>query len=177
MLLSLKEGKQLKNYISELIKNIDLSLIFIGIAGLFFGILVYLIDRPPEQTYFISKIGVDISFYKNCPNLFGIISNCLPSFFHVFSFILITAGLISYGQKFYLIISLSWIFIDCIFELGQKFKLLALKLIPGWFENILFLENSANYFIKGTFDSLDLVAITLGGVMAYLFLIIFKRRI
>jgi hypothetical protein len=69
--------------------------ILAGATALLFGILVYLVDRPPEQTYFVYKSTVTISLYHILPNLYGIIGNSLPSFAHVFSFILITAGLIA----------------------------------------------------------------------------------
>jgi hypothetical protein len=41
----------------------------------------------------------------------------------VFAFILITAGLLGYRKKGYFIICLSWLLVDCAFELGQKFNM------------------------------------------------------
>jgi hypothetical protein len=66
-----------------------------------------------------------------------------------------------------LIICLSWFFVDFAFELGQKFNEWALNLIPTWFSGIPFLENTENYFLRGTFDISDLVAVALGTVIAY----------
>jgi hypothetical protein len=54
---------------------------------------------------------------------------------------------------------------------GQKFNKLPLKIIPDWFEGIPFLENTKNYFQKGTFDMVDLVAIAFGTLIAYLVLL------
>lgn len=156
--------------------KINNSQILIGVAALLLGSLVYLIDRPPDQTYFIYSAPVSISLYNIFPALFGAIGNSLPAFIHVFSFSLITAGLLSCRERGCDIVCLSWLFVDFSFELGQKYSALPLKIIPGWFNGIPFLENSANYFQHGTFDVFDVAAITLGGVMAYLALIITKRR-
>ncbi len=141
--------------------------ILIGVAGLILGSLVYLIDRPPDQTYFVYSSKIDISLFNTFPNLFGVIGNILPDFLHVFSFILITAGLFSCKRRGYLIICLSWFFVDSAFELCQKFNALPLRIIPDWFEGIPFLENTKNYFQRGTFDMIDLVAIAVGTAVAY----------
>ncbi len=145
--------------------------ILIGVTALLFGSLIYLIDRSPDQTYFVYGSPVNISLFKTIPSLFNSICNSLPEFIHVFSFILITAGLIFCNKRGYLIICLSWFLVDSAFEGGQKFTDLALKIIPDWFAGIPFLENTENYFLKGTFDFLDLAAIALGAVVAYFVLL------
>jgi len=145
--------------------------LLIGLGGLFLGTLVYLIDRPPEATYFIHFSRVKISLYGILPNVFGAIGNSLPDFLHVFSFILLTAGLLSWQKRGALVICLGWFFIDFTFELFQKFNALLLKIIPEWFRGIPFLENTENYFKQGTFDLLDLIAISLGTITAYFVLL------
>ena len=156
---------------------INIRQILIGLTVLLLGTLVYLIDRSPNQTYFVYKSFVNISLHNTLPNLFGFIGNSLPSFIHVFSFILITAGLVHCQKKGCLIICAFWFLTDIAFELGQKFKILTLKIIPDWFSGILFLENSKKYFLSGTFDFNDLIAITFGTILAYFALsITIKRR-
>jgi hypothetical protein len=145
--------------------------ILIGLGGLLVGTLVYLIDRPPEATYFLHFSRIKVSLYGILPNVFGVIGNSLPDFLHVFSFILLTAGLLSWGKRGSLAICLGWFSIDFIFELFQKFNTLPLKIIPKWFKGIPFLENTGNYFTQGTFDLLDLIAITLGTTAAYFVLL------
>jgi len=145
--------------------------IIIGSAVLLVGTLVYLIDRPPEHTYFVFKSAVDISLFKTLPNLFGIIGNFLPSFVHVFAFILITAGMIACRKRGYLIICLSWLTLDVTFEFGQKFNTFFSSLVPEWFSRFPFLENTTNYFSRGTFDQADIASAIIGSALAYLVLI------
>ncbi len=147
-----------------------------GAVVLLAGVLIYLIDRPPDQIYFIYKSGMNISLFGILPIIFGSVGNFLPSFVHVFSFIFITAGIIARGKKDYLIICVSWLLIDCAFELGKNFNSWPLKIIPDWFLGILFLKNSKNYFMHGTFDLADMIAIFIGATMAYLFLVKTMQR-
>jgi len=150
--------------------------ILIGLIFLFIGGLVYLIDRSPDATYLVYRYGQGLSLHKIVPNIFGSFGNSLPDFIHVFSFILITGGILSCGKKGSLIISLSCLIIDCAFELGQRYNSLALKMIPDWFSGIPILEAVKGYFMKGTFDFNDIVALLLGALTAYLVLLTTMSR-
>jgi len=157
--------------------TINIPQILIGLTILLLGTSVYVVDRPPVQTYFVYKSFVNISLHNTLPNLFGFIGNSLPSFVHVFSFILITAGLLHCQKRGCIFICSCWFFTDLLFELGQKFKALSSAMVPDWFSRIFFLENSKNYFLSGTFDLNDLTAIVLGTILAYFALsITIKRR-
>jgi hypothetical protein len=64
--------------------------------------------------------------------------------------------------------------------LGQKFNTLPSGIIPDWFAEIPFLENTENYFLQGTFDFVDLAAIAFGSIAAYFVLLTTnktKRRV
>ena len=150
--------------------------ILIGVFGLTFGSLVYLIDRPPDQTYFICTSPINITLFNVIPKLFGSIGNTLPAFIHVFSFILITAALIYCQKRGFLIICLSWFLVDCAFGLGQEFNTWSLRIIPDWFAGIPFFENTENYFLQGTFDLIDLAAISIGAAIAYFVLLTTNKR-
>jgi len=150
--------------------------ILIGFAALLLGTLVYIIDRPPGDTYFVSNSSIPISLHSRLPSLFGAVGNSLPDFIHPFSFILITAGILSCGKRGCIITSLAWLVVDLGFEFGQKYKEFSLRFIPDWFEGIPFLENSTNYFKLGTFDILDVAAIILGTVLAFIVLIITIKK-
>lgn len=66
----------------------------------------------------------------------------------------------------------TWFFINALFELGQKWAISASALIPRFFDNIFVLENMRNYFLKGTFDFLDVFASLLGAGAAYFILVL-----
>jgi hypothetical protein len=151
--------------------KVNFYFILIGSIALLIGALVYYVDRPPNQTYFVIGYSEDLSMHDSIPNLFGIVGESLPDFIHVFSFILLTAGVSSCGKKGYCIICLSWLFIDSTFELGQKFLKEPMKGLPDWFDGIPMFEAVKSYFIRGTFDYIDLISIVLGTVAAYMVLI------
>jgi hypothetical protein len=150
--------------------------ILIGLGALLIGSLVYLVDRAPNQTYFVYSTGVNISLHNILPDLLGPLNSFLPSFIHVFAFALITAGVVSCGKRGWLIICFSWFLMDAAFEFGQKFSVWTLKLIPGSFESIPILENTKGFFLRGTFDVYDLVAMAMGAVVAYVVLSVTMRR-
>lgn len=148
----------------------------IALLGLFIGWLVYAFDRSPEKTYFILKNYLNINFYGTIPKLFGSIGNNLPAYIHVFSFIMMTASFLRYSKRSYIFICLFWFFVDFMFELGQKFKFYSLSMIPEYFSKIPFLDSAQNYFLKGTYDFLDLIAVVCGTLTAYFFLVITKNE-
>lgn len=156
--------------------RVNKTQLFIGIAVLLVGVLVYLVDRPPDTAYFLTGWAKNISLHDRIPNMFGPAGKSLPAFAHVFSFILITAGILGCRRRGYLYICLFWLFVDGAFELGQRYDSIPLRLIPAWFEGIPFLENTANFFRLGTFDYLDLVSFFLGTVLAYIVLVTTMER-
>jgi len=140
--------------------------ISIGFFTLFAGLLLYLLTRPSD-IYFVSFIKrVDNSPYWALPFSDGI-GGALPSFLHVFAFSLLLGGLLACRKTGYLMISCAWLLTNVLFELGQRYPSLASELIPKWFEGIFILQNMRNYFLKGTFDFLDLLASSVGAVAAY----------
>ena len=149
--------------------------ILLGMLFFLIGALVYVIDRPPEHTYFFTHFKFIKTLHNTLPAFFGPLGNHLPDFIHPFSFILITAGIVSCKKTGYRVICLSWFVIDCIFEFGQKYSTLFLKAVPDWFSGIPFLEAFEVYFKKGTFDPYDLVAIFAGTLAAYFVLILTRK--
>ena len=138
-----------------------------GIFLLLLGSLVYVIDRSPEQVYFTRFFGIHVNLFDVGTPLLGSLGLRLPAFFHVLSFSLITGSFFKSGKGRYLMICLFWLLVNTCFELGQKYKALAVKLTPDFFETIPFLENTRTYFLNGTFDVYDMVAFFLGALAAY----------
>jgi hypothetical protein len=157
-------------------RHINKTQIVIGAVVLLLGSLIYLVDRPPEQTYFVYSSPVKITLFNTVPNVFGSIGGSLPESIHVFSFILITAGFLFCNKRGYLVICLSWFLIDAAFEVGQYFTAWSSKIIPGWFTGIPLLKNTESYFLHGTFDFLDLAAIGFGTMIAYVVLLTTNKR-
>ncbi len=140
--------------------------LFIGLSGLLIGLMIYFIDRPGD-TYLVNKISGGASLYNSIPGLFGPIGYVLPAFIHVFSFSLITSGLLGCSKKGAIAVCSGWLAVNFVFELGQKFKAQAVSLVPENYVKSEFLEIFCNYFKFGTFDNYDLIAIVLGAAAAY----------
>lgn len=150
--------------------------ILIGVIALFVGSLVYLVDRAPDSTYFVYSISNRISLHNILPSLFGPIGQNLPSFIHVLSFSMITAGLLSCKKRGCLIVCVAWLLTDCVFELGQKFNGWFSKIIPDFSSGIPILENVRSFFFLGAFDAYDLVAMLIGATTAYAALLVTMGR-
>lgn len=156
--------------------SINRTQILIGVIALFVGSLVYLVDRAPENTYFVHSLGNRISLHNTIPSLFGPIGGNLPSLIHVLSFSLITAGLLSCKRRGCLIVCVAWLLIDSVFELGQKFSGWFSKIIPEFSSGIPILENVRSFFLSGAFDGYDLLAMLVGATIAYAVLLATMER-
>ena len=150
--------------------------VLIGILALGAGTLVYLSDRPPESTYFVHRFLGMFSVHDRFPDLFGPFDRSLASFLHVFSFILITGGIAAETRKGHILAAVLWLAVDAAFEIGQYFDAVAVKLVPAWFDAWPVLDTVRAYFVRGSFDPLDLAAIFAGALAGYLVLRMTKRR-
>lgn len=138
--------------------------IVIALFVLSIGVLVYLLDRQPGSVYFIPEW---FSLTGNPGSIFGYIGNHLPTFIHVYVFILLTVSTTAVSVSHACIL---WFVIDSLLEIAQLTTVAnwIAENIPAWFAGIPFFENTASYFKNGTFDVLDIVSIVLGTVAAYL---------
>lgn len=141
-----------------------------AIGALTIGILVYTIDRQPTSVYFIPDW---LTLANRHLVFFGSISNYLPTFIHVYVFIMFSAVVIGPGTRI-LLICITWCVIDSLFELAQLHSIgqWIAGHVPSWFTGIPFLENTSAYFSHGTFDYLDLISIAVGTLLAYLTLLL-----
>lgn len=157
-------------------RPINTTQILIGVGALVMGLLLYLTDRPPDETYFLVRLGLTNSLYHIVPPVFGALGWNLPAFLHVFAFILITAGILGCRHVGSVMVTVSWLLTEWAFELGQKFPAWTEALVPRWFDSIPVLEAARNYFRVGTFDPLDMVAGAVGAVAAYYTLLATMER-
>ena len=142
--------------------------VLIGVTGLLAGMSVYLVGRPFNSVYFLQRLQSSEKHFHSLPNLFGKIGPYAPEFFHPFSFSLITIGLFSRNRRSRIIICLFWFTINILFEAGQKYGTQVAEFIPHWFSKVPVLENTKNYFARGTFSIADLTAILLGSAVAFI---------
>ncbi|MDH5392940.1 MAG: hypothetical protein OEY11_07115 [Gammaproteobacteria bacterium] len=150
-------------------------LIGVGVAALVLGVIVYLVDRPPSQVYFVPEL---LSQYNGGPFVFGLSGYHMPAFLHAFAFSLISVGIINSSFRVAVGVCLIWLFIDGLFELAQH-QLIAVQIagyIPGWFKGIPVLQNTRDYLLYGRFDVADLFAILLGVVCALLIIFLSQLK-
>ena len=135
-------------------------------VALLLGLLVYLLSRSAESVYLFSAFSyIPAQHY----DFLGTIDLWLPSLIHTYAFILLTVIAIGNYPQAIRISSFFWVASGWFFELGQHptASLLFVKYIPDWFYGIPVLENSANYFMHGTFDHFDLIATFIGALAAW----------
>jgi hypothetical protein len=137
----------------------------LGLAALGLGVLVYVLDRPPGLT----ALPESLTLFQPTVTFFGAVGQALPAFAHVFAFSLLTLALLGGGRRAAMTICTSWFLVDAAFELGQHPTLAAelARFAPSWFEGIPILHRTDDFFLYGTFDPFDLVAIALGALTAY----------
>ena len=155
---------------------IQFTPILTGLLALCIGSLVYIVDRPPEQTFLIADCLPGITLHHCLPNLFGPLGNSLADFSHVFAFTMITAGILSCTGNGAVLVSIFWFCFDSLFEIGQEFSQIATALLPSWIDAVPVLNRAPCFFQTGTFDWLDLAAIFMGAVSACLTLRIMEAR-
>jgi DNA-binding beta-propeller fold protein YncE len=139
--------------------------VLIAAVALSVGLLVYLLDRQPEHTYFLSH-GLNLG---DTPYWwFGVAGNHLPAFLHVYAFMLLTVAVTDSSDSRLIRIGTAWFVIASLFEFGQHSSIspLIAASLPAGFAHIPVLDNTAAYFLRGAFDPLDFLAIVLGTVAA-----------
>ena len=143
------------------------TLILIGVFALIIGGLVYLSDRPPESIYLLPDW---LASYSWQINLFGSTGDFLPTFSHVFAFILLTSVCIPPSKRQLILICSFWFVIDSLFEIAQSDTIaqwIAMS-IGNRFDGFPVLENLVPYFLNGVFDIADIVSIAAGAIVAFL---------
>lgn len=150
--------------------------VIIGLIVLLMGTVFYYVDRPPDNVYFVKHFGNNLSRFDMWPAIFGRLGGNLPAFFHVFSFSLISAGILTCRIRGAIFICLSWMLVDILFELGQKYHSIVNRFVPEWFSGILFLENTRAYFGQGSFDINDIFATWFGAIIAFLVIVLTMNK-
>jgi hypothetical protein len=147
----------------------------IAIGAMCVGVFVYVSDRQPEFVYFLPTW---LSLESQLAGLFGSIGNSLPTFIHVYAFILLTVVVAVPSITKLIPVCLGWFTLDSLFEVAQSNPIAHWigSHTPAWFNGVPLLENTADYFLMGTFDVLDLFSIATGTLAAYLTIALITRR-
>ena len=153
----------------------QIQIFTVGFSALSVGVLIYVFDRQPEFIYFLPGW---LSLNSQPGGLLGNIGYNLPTFLHVYAFILLTAVVAVPSITKLIPVCLAWFTLDTLFEVAQIDPIAQWLAIhtPAWFAGIPFLENTSNYFLFGTFDVVDLMSIAAGTVAAYITVSVLTRR-
>ncbi len=140
------------------------NLYFIAFITLATGALVYFLDRPLGQTYFMPA-----SFGLGEDALVGL-HDSLPSFLHALAFSLATIGAISPTEPLVIArVCVAWWLLESLLEIIQL-DFLADKiahLLPNIIDSVPVLEALPTYLSNGTFDVADLTAAAVGCSLAF----------
>jgi len=140
----------------------------IALNALLLGVLVYIFGRASDSTFagkIICRYFGDIFIQYN---FFGSLGGFIPELVHPFSFALFTIALFpAAGRIVRGIICLGWMIINIIFEIGQYFPDQFSEFILIVFNHNIFSGLLINYFIAGTYDHGDILAIVFGIIAAF----------
>ena len=170
----LSRGNSQKKREIILMKN-QVKLLTISISALCVGVLVYMLDRQPDSIYFLPDW---LSLHDQSGAIFGSLGYYLPTFIHVYAFILLTVVVAMPSIAKLIPICLAWFTLDSLFEIAQLNPVAQWigNHSPPWFSGIPFLENTANYFLMGSFHAYDMLSIAMGTLAAYLTVILIAKR-
>ena len=131
----------------------------VALFSLVSGSLVYVLLRDPANLAWLPATpGRAVAFADW--------SGPLPSFLHTLGFILLTAVAAGIRRRAQLaLVSLAWVGVESLFEIGQQ-RMLAGGLATG-LAGLPGLAGAGTYFVNGTFDPLDLLAVVLAGGLAW----------
>lgn len=134
-------------------------------CALLLGALVYFFDRSPGSAYLLPA---SLSFFDGASARFGGAGVWLPAFLHPLAFSLLTALVLGVTRVTAVASSAAWWLTDSLFEIGQHPAVSAriADALPSWFDGVPVLENTAAYFVHGTYDPWDLAAVAAGAAVA-----------
>ncbi|MBW2109029.1 MAG: hypothetical protein JRI36_10245 [Deltaproteobacteria bacterium] len=140
----------------------------LAVGALAAGVMVYGLDRPTETTLLGRWIHGALETPSIQPSRLGLLGGIIPELVHPFGFALLTLALFPHSAKKTRIgLCAFWLTVELLFECGQGI---------GWPVAHFFMwampqhtasTMVANYFVFGTFDPLDILAICVGIVAAY----------
>jgi hypothetical protein len=143
----------------------EAPLLIVATVFLFLGVLVYALGRS-TPAYFLPD-------WLHSPPIagdMGLLGGPLPAFVHTIAMVLVTAAVLRPWPGSLPFNCAAWLTIECAFEICQAAPLdeRVAAALPEWFGHVAVLDGAGDFFVVGTFDYLDIVAIGLGVFIAYL---------
>ena len=148
-----------------------------GLLLLLIGIMVYLMGRPAGAAPGILA-PFNIFHVTSDVRLWGVLAHSLPTLTHTAAFILLTTALLDCRPGVGAVVATLWLLLEALFELGQHEMLSAsfASAVPAWWEALPGFRGTRDYFLRGSFDPLDLASIALGALVAYFIVSVDYRR-
>lgn len=141
----------------------------LGLGALLIGSIQYLVSRPADSTHLGSMIGELVGSLRFRIDNYPFVGGILPEFLHPFAFALITMSIFPQAsRKIRGIICLFWLLVDLLFETGQHFGHQIGQFMQKILPHSRISEALINFFVKGTYDHLDILAIWLGIISAFI---------
>jgi hypothetical protein len=151
--------------------------LIIAVCALFLGTLEYVLSRPTHSSGLGTAILGTASDFPWKVSIFGFLGGVIPEFIHPFSFALITMALYPrVDQKTRGIICVFWLVVEVLFELGQAFGHQISQFLGNTLPHGGIIRLLRNYFARGTYDHLDILAICLGIASAFIIGEILTRK-
>ena len=146
----------------------NLLQLILGLGALMIGVMEYALSRPADSTCLgasIKVIGGDLRYKME---VFGIFGGVVPEFVHPLAFALITMALFpETSRRIRVMICLFWLTVDLLFEVGQYFGQQISQFLPTILPHTRVSGLLIDYFLRGTYDHLDILAICLGIISAF----------
>lgn len=140
-----------------------IALAGLGVLALALGVLVYASDRPATHAQWFPAVAA-----LHAGPMFGTMGAWLPSLVHPFAFSLFTAAALPRSASPAYGACALWWTVNAAFELGQH--ALLRERLHAWllevFGTTAMSRSLSNYFLRGHFDTGDLVAVTVGALAA-----------
>ncbi len=142
--------------------------LILGSVALAVGLMEYVLNRPSASTYLGKWTEAFTGEFSLQMDVFGLFGGVVPEFVHSFCFALVTIALFpGASKKLRATVCAVWLAVELFFEIGQCFGHQISQCLTRIVSYNIFLGPVKNYFLFGTYDHLDVLAICLGIITAY----------
>lgn len=165
----MNNAKRLSNdliYLKELVGGRAGMQIALAVVMLVLGVNVYLLSRT-DQAMLVPDW---LHFAEGGQTVMPGVGAHLPSFTHAFAITILISAVLRPWRRLTAIVCAAWFAVACALEFGQARGVgdRISVLLSGLESPSSYLEFAAGYFVRGTYDPLDVAGIAIGCLSAYL---------